>query len=68
MLGDNLLHFPKNTDDLNIHLSNNLVATFDNVGRITDEQSDTLCKDVTGAGYSKRQIYTDSQEIILRFM
>ena len=64
---DNLSHFPKGIDDLNIHFSHNLVTSFDNISKITNEQSDTLCKAVTGAGYSKRQLYTDSAEIILKF-
>ena len=64
---DNLSHLPKGIDDLNIHFSHNLVTSFDNISKITDEQSDTLCKAVTGAGYPKRQLYTDSQEIILKF-
>ena len=66
-LEDNLSHFPKGIDDLNIHFSHNFVTSFDNISGITDEQSDTLCKAVTGAGYSKRQLYTDSAEIILKF-
>ena len=49
------------------HFSNNLVTSFDNVSSITSEQSDTLCRAVTGAGYTKRKLHTDSQEILLKF-
>ena len=64
---DNLFYLPNDIDALNIHFSNNLVTSFDNVSSITSEQSDTLCRAVTGAGYTKRKLHTDSQEILLKF-
>ncbi|MBM3904843.1 MAG: hypothetical protein FJ357_06885 [Thaumarchaeota archaeon] len=64
---DNLSHFPKSIDDLNLHLANNHLVAFDNVSYISDETSDVLCKAITGAGYPKRKYYTDSEEIILKF-
>ena len=64
---DNLFYLPNDIDALNIHFSNNLVTSFDNVSSITSEQSDTLCRAVTGAGYTKRKLHTDSQEVLLKF-
>lgn len=66
-LDSQLNHFPKNNDDLNINLSNNYCPVFENVSKITLEQSDTLCKAITGAGYSKRELYKNNDEIILIF-
>jgi len=64
---DNLSHFPKTIDDLNIHLLHNSLVAFDNVSYVSDEISDVLCKAITGAGYPKRKYYTDSEETILKF-
>lgn len=48
-------------------LSHNYVAYFDNVSHIRDWISDELCKAVTGSGFSKRQLYTDDDDIIYNF-
>lgn len=66
-LEDNLSHFPKTIDDLNIHFYHNYLAAFDNVSYISNKISDALCKAVTGAKYPKRKYYTTSEEINLRF-
>ena len=66
-LEDNLSTFPPKSDDLIIHLTNNLVAALDNLSKITPRHSDILCKAVTGARYTKRQLYTDAQEVTLRY-
>ena len=65
-LEDNLTNFPKKLDDLCIRLNNDQVIAFDNLSRITPEQSDTLCMATTGGKVTKRQLYTDAQETILR--
>ena len=64
---EQLSHLPKKIDDLNIHINNNYLVAFDNISWISDETSDTLCKAITGAGYSKRELYTNYDEIILKF-
>lgn len=64
---EQLSHLPKKIDDLNIHLNNNYLVAFDNISWITDEISDTLCKAITGAGYSKRELYSNDDETILKF-
>jgi hypothetical protein len=45
-------------------LAHNYMLFFDNVGVISDQQSDLLCKAITGSGFSKRQLYTDDEDII----
>lgn len=39
---------------------------FDNVSYVSEEISDILCKAITGSGFSKRQLYTDDEDIIHR--
>jgi len=40
------------------------VLSFDNLSYIKNEQSDFLCKLVTGTGFSTRKLYTDDEDII----
>jgi hypothetical protein len=48
-------------------LSHNYVAYFDNISLIPDWISDQLCRAVTGSGFSKRELYTDDDDIIYNF-
>lgn len=64
---EQLSHLPKKIDDLNIHLNNNYLVAFDNISWITNETSDTLCKAITGTSYSKRELYTNDDETVLKF-
>jgi hypothetical protein len=45
-------------------LAHNYMLFFDNVGAISDQQSDLLCKAITGSGFSKRQLFKDDEDII----
>ena len=65
-LEDNLTNFPKKLDDLCVRLNNDQLIAFDNLSRITPEQSDTLCMAITGGKITKRQLYTDAYEKVLR--
>jgi hypothetical protein len=47
--------------------SHNYVVPFDNVHMLNDEQSDAICRAVTGDGSSKRQLYTDDDDIIYNY-
>jgi len=49
-------------------LDHHYIASFDNVGSIDDGQSDTFCRAVTGIGVSKRQLYTDDEDITKSFL
>src|SRR3989344_8457482 len=40
---------------------------FDNVSHLSDHISDALCKAVTGDGFSKRELYSDEDDIIFSF-
>ncbi len=61
------LTFPRDINELVQKLSHNYVAYFDNVSLIPDWISDELCRAVTGAGFSKRELYTDDEDIIYNF-
>ena len=65
-LEDNLTNFPKKLDDLCVRLNNDQLIAFDNLSRITPEQSDTLCMAITGGKITKRQLYTDAYEKVPR--
>jgi hypothetical protein len=43
------------------------LITLDNVSHLPNWLSDAICRAVTGEGFSKRQLYTDSDDIILNF-
>lgn len=45
-------------------LAHHYFLFFDNVSFISEELSDTLCKAVTGSGFSKRELYENDEDII----
>src|SRR5215212_285555 len=61
------LSFPRDINELIQKLSHNYVAYFDNISIIKEWISDELCRAVTGSGFSKRQLYTDDDDIIYNF-
>ncbi|ACS79490.1 hypothetical protein [Maridesulfovibrio salexigens] len=52
-----------NESDLALAFYSNPVCFFDNVGGITKRVADMFCKAVTGDGYSKRELYSDSNMV-----
>ena len=65
--GDNIGSLPTSVDDLALHLNNRYLSNFDNVTRLSQEQSDMICRAITGEGYTKRQLYTNDEEIIWQY-
>jgi len=65
---DNVSSIPGNVDDLILHLYNRYFVSFDNVSNISKEQSNVICRAITGNTNTKRKLYTDSDESILSFM
>ena len=61
------LTFPRHINELVQKLSHNYIAYFDNVSLIPPWISDQLCRAVTGSGFSKRELYTDDDDIIYNF-
>ncbi|MDP3697159.1 MAG: bifunctional DNA primase/polymerase [Candidatus Taylorbacteria bacterium] len=56
--------FPKTAVELLQKLSHHWCIFFDNVSSLPDFVSDTLCRAVTGAGFSKRELYSDDEDVI----
>ena len=52
--------FPKNKEDLVLHLNNAYLVPYDNLSKINDEYNDILCQVATGGNFLKRKLYTDS--------
>lgn len=57
----------KEVFNLKQYLSHNYMSFFDNVSYISDEQSDCLCRAVTGAGDMKRELYKNDSDIIYNY-
>ncbi len=55
---------PNSIADLALALANAYFPCFDNLDRLSPEKSDLLCQAVTGGGFSKRTLYSDSEETI----
>ncbi|MFI5301334.1 MAG: hypothetical protein ACHREM_24885, partial [Polyangiales bacterium] len=62
-----LRSLPKSERDLSVSAFNNWVMAFDNLSGVSPAVSDALCRIATGGGLSNRQLFTDSEEIILDF-
>jgi hypothetical protein len=59
--------FSKQINDLIQTLEHQYVVYFDNASSISDSLSDLVCRAVTGAGFSKRTLYTDDGDFMYRF-
>jgi len=57
----------KKMEDISIHLYNRYLSAFDNISNFNQDISDLLCRVITGEGDSKRELYTDMDEIILNY-
>ena len=60
-----LLSMPSSKQDLAFVLSNTYMPIFDNLDTLSAEKSDMLCMAATGGAFSKRTLYTDSDETVL---
>jgi hypothetical protein len=54
-------------DELVQQLAHHYTAFYDNVNRINQMTSDVLCRAVTGAGASKRRLFTDDDDVIYKY-
>jgi hypothetical protein len=62
-----ILSFPRDGNELVQKLSHHWAAFFDNVSTLQGWESDALCRAVTGEGFTKRQLYTDDDDVIYAF-
>jgi len=61
------LSIPKDQTELVQQLSHHWTPFYDNLTTVPDWLSDALCRAVTGEGFSKRELYTDDEDIIYSF-
>lgn len=64
---DNCTSMAAQNDDLTLQLYNRYVSAFDNVTKINQDTSDTLCRAITGSSNGRRELYTNADETILNF-
>lgn len=62
-----LLSLPTRYQEVVQNLDHNWCAFYDNVGRLSAWISDVFCRAVTGTGVSKRQLYTDDEDVIYQY-
>jgi hypothetical protein len=55
---------PRNERDLIIAATNSWCAAFDNIPNLPPWLSDAYCRLSTGGGFSARELYTDSEEVL----
>ena len=55
-------NLPQDEREASVAATNAWLLSFDNVSRMTAEQSDTLCKLSTRAGFSYRKLHSDDEE------
>ena len=55
---------PRNEQDLIIAATNSWCVAFDNISNLPPWTSDALCRLSTGGGFSARELYTDSEEVL----
>jgi hypothetical protein len=60
--------FPQKQNELIQALAHHNLLFFDNVSHISEEQSDILCKAITGGGHTKRVLFENDEDIIYSFM
>lgn len=58
--------FKDNEDDVMVAMSKARVTMYDNVSKISEDLSDTLCKVVYGTTHEKRKLRTDSDVVTLK--
>ncbi|MED0665931.1 hypothetical protein P4T04_06320 [Bacillus badius] len=59
---------PESEEDLLVMAQKNWLLAFDNISKISEHMSDALCKLSTGGGLSRRQLYTNDEESVLKAM
>ncbi|OPY60036.1 MAG: DNA primase [Pelotomaculum sp. PtaU1.Bin065] len=58
---------PTDKNELALNLTTNYFASYDNLDGLSSWQSDMLCGAATGSGVTKRELYSDMEEVILKY-
>lgn len=61
-------HFPQDLPGFIQLLDHHWALFFDNISTLPHWMSDTLCKAVTGDGFTKRKLFTNDKDVIYAFM
>lgn len=56
-----------NQQDFTIAMASNWAMFYDNISKLTTEQSDQICRSSTGEGVGGRKLYTNKDEIVFNF-
>ena len=62
-----LLSLHKDISQFIQQISHNYLAFYDNVKYISQDLSDEICRCVTGSGSTKRELYTDDEDIVYEY-
>lgn len=62
-----LITLHKEIRELAQQLDQHYLLPFDNITSLNSSTSDALCRAITGGGFSKRKLYTDSDNVIFTF-
>lgn len=57
---------PRTRDDFMVTCLNNHIVSYDNLSALDDWFSDGLCRISSGAGLSKRKLYTNDLEVVIK--
>ncbi|MEX2225372.1 MAG: hypothetical protein WEB52_02855 [Dehalococcoidia bacterium] len=61
------LSFPSDMKELVQQLSHHYAPVYDNVDNVPPWLSDVLCRAVTGEGFTKRELYSDDDDVIYAY-
>lgn len=61
------LTIQKNARSMAVNLQQHWFLPFDNVSKISEETSDTLCRAITGGGIQQRKLFSDADDYIFTF-
>jgi hypothetical protein len=62
-----VLSFPRDATELVQQFSHHWAPFYDNISSLPDWTSDLLSRAVTGEGFSKRELYSDDEDVIYQF-
>jgi hypothetical protein len=62
-----VLSIPRDERELVQQLSHHWCAFYDNVGSLRWWVSDALCRAATGGGFTKRELYTDDDDVVYNY-
>jgi hypothetical protein len=62
-----VLSIPRDERELVQQLSHHWCAFYDNVGSLRWWASDALCRAATGGGFTKRELYTDDDDVVYNY-